>query len=66
MSYYLKSEYRRFDNTFFIEFSGVGGKGSHRLPKRMFFYTLCKRPLTPPSVLHDLVADFSDGFLNSV
>ena len=23
-------------------------KGSHPLPKRMFFYTLCKRPLTPP------------------
>ena len=33
-------------------------KGSHRLPNRMFFYTLCKRPLTPPpppppSVLHN-------------
>ena len=23
-------------------------KGSHLLPNRMFFYTLCKRPLTPP------------------
>ena len=23
----------------------VTGKGSHRLPNRMFFYTLCKRPL---------------------
>ena len=22
--------------------------GSHRLPNWMFFYTLCKRPLTPP------------------
>ena len=26
-------------------------KGSHRLPKRMLFYTLCKRPLTPPPPL---------------
>ena len=34
-------------------------KGSHPLPKSMIFYTLCKRPLTPPpSFLHDHVVDF--------
>ena len=27
---------------------GGSNKGSHRLPNWMFFYTLCKRPLTPP------------------
>ena len=33
---------------------------SHWVPKQMFFYTLCKRPLTlpPPSVLHNHVVDF--------
>ena len=41
-------------------------KGSHPLPKRMNFYTLCKRPLTPPpSVLHDHVAIFSTWMLKS-
>ena len=45
---------------------GGGGKGSHPLPKSMNFYTLCKRPLTPPpSVLHDHVAIFSTWMLKS-
>ena len=41
---------------------GAEDKGSHSLPNRMFFYTLCKRPLPPPPpprFLHDLVVDFS-------
>ena len=43
-------------------------KGSHPPPNRMFFYTFCKRPLTPlppPSVLHNHVADFSTRLLKS-
>ena len=44
-------------NTKFLMY---GTKGSHPLPNRMFFYTLCKRPLTPPPrFFHDHVVDFS-------
>ena len=43
------------------EYEDFTDKGSRPLPNRMFFYTLCKRPLTPPSpsILHNHVVDFS-------
>ena len=42
--------------------------GKPSATKSDVFYTLCKRPLTPPpppSVLHDHVTDFSDKLLKS-
>ena len=41
-------------------------KGIHPPPNRMFLYTLCKRPLTPPPLfLHNHVVDFSTWMLKS-
>ena len=33
------------------EWSDSQAKGRRPIPNRMFFYTLCKRPLTPPPPL---------------
>ena len=54
-----KDHFSFVQKDFFIELNAQC-KGSHPLPNRMFFYTLCNRPLTPPPRFTQSCCEFFD------